>query len=151
MDSYYNNITNYNELYGDEQRHKLHCIKKLFPTATHVLDVGCGTMLSREFFSNVTGIDPSETLLPNDGIIGEAEVLPFEDHTFDLVICVTVLQNVTDKQQALNEIKRVSKRNVAISIQKKSLEYEPMKQLILETFPDMNEFDEGKDMIFYCT
>ncbi len=151
MDSYYNNITNYNELYGDEQRHKLACIKELFPNVTTVLDVGCGTMLSREFFTNVTGIDPSEKLLPNDGIVGEAELLPFEDKTFDLVICVTVLQNVTDKEQALNEIKRVSNGHVAISIQKKSQEYEQMKALIEKTFPQIKQFDEGKDMIFYCT
>lgn len=149
MDSYYNNITNYNELYGDEQRKKLSLIKKIFGDQEKVLDVGCGTLLSKEFFPHVIGIDPSEKLLPKEGIIGSAEKLPFPDKSFDLVICVTVLQNVQDKEKALNEIRRVSKGKVVITLLKKSPHFTAMKKLVTKYFPNVKELEEEKDLILY--
>lgn len=150
MDSYYNNITNYNELYGEEQRNKLRIIKELFLDAKTVLDVGCGTMISKEFFTNVVGIDPSEKLLPKEGIIGTAESLPFTDNSFDLVICVTAFHHVPDKEKAINEIKRVSKGNICITLLKKSSQLEHMKELIKKEILNIKEIEEEKDTILYA-
>jgi 2-polyprenyl-6-hydroxyphenyl methylase/3-demethylubiquinone-9 3-methyltransferase len=40
-----------------------------------------------------------------------AEKLPFDDASFDAVLCVDVLEHVSDVQQVLSEIKRVLKKN----------------------------------------
>ncbi len=147
--TYYDHLTNYDELYGEEQEHKLAIIQEYVGDCGSVLDVGCGTFLSKKFFSNITGIDPSAELLHGQGIVGIAEALPFVDHSFDLVICVTVLQNIHNKEKALQEMKRVSKGNIAITLLKKSPQFDHIKTLVLTYFPKCVEIDEGKDIIFH--
>lgn len=47
--------------------------------------------------------------------VADAHRLPFEDNTFDLVVCTSVLEHVDDPQSVLLEIKRVLKqRGVAV-------------------------------------
>ena len=41
--------------------------------------------------------------------IGVAEQLPYQDNTFDVVICVDVLEHVSDYYQVVSEIYRVLK------------------------------------------
>lgn len=89
-----------------------------------ILDVGCGMAhLLYEFTQAVPGIivqgiDISEYALVHAkeevrGCLqyGKAQDLPFEDHSFDLVISLTALHNlkVYDLKKAVQEINRVSK------------------------------------------
>ncbi len=89
------------------------------------LDVGCGGGFSCEFMAKrgviVSGIDQSikcikaaqahadMSQLKIDYRYGFAEKLPYENNTFDIVICVDVLEHVADIQKTLLEINRVLK------------------------------------------
>jgi SAM-dependent methyltransferase len=82
-----------------------------------ILDVGCGTganleMLSR--FGNAQGIDVSHEALSfcrerglKNVTWGEAERIPFEDKTFDLVTAFDVVEHLDDDVGGLKEIHRV--------------------------------------------
>lgn len=90
-----------------------------------VLDVGCGGGFTCEFLAHkgaqVTGIDQSlacieaasqhakQANLKINYKQGEAEQLPFADQTFDVAICVDVLEHVHSPQQTITEINRVLK------------------------------------------
>jgi 2-polyprenyl-6-hydroxyphenyl methylase/3-demethylubiquinone-9 3-methyltransferase len=90
-----------------------------------VLDVGCGGGLSCEFLAArgalVSGIDLSSKSIAAaaahagqqgyaiDYRQGRAEQLPYGDLQFDVVVCVDVLEHVSDLRQTLREIHRVLK------------------------------------------
>ena len=97
-----------------------------------ILDVGCGMAhLLYEFTQvvpgiEVRGIDISEYALQHakEEIreclqYGKAQELPFEDHSFDLVISLTTLHNlkVYDLKKAVQEIERVSKGNSYLMVE----------------------------------
>lgn len=92
------------------------------------LDVGCGgghwgqrlsTLLPKG--ARVTGVDHEPGFLDAararaerfehafDYVEGAAEALPFDDDTFDLVTCQTVLIHVADAERALREMIRVTR------------------------------------------
>jgi SAM-dependent methyltransferase len=85
-----------------------------------VLDLGCGdgritALLAREG-AEVTGVDPSEVALEraraaNPGLDFRAPApdgsLPFADGSFDVVVCVNVLEHVADTQRLMSEARRV--------------------------------------------
>ena len=89
------------------------------------LDVGCGGGFSCEFMAErgaiVSGIDQSEKCVQaakNHAAIsgfeinyrqGLAENMPYDDNTFDVVICVDVLEHVADYKQVVSEVHRILK------------------------------------------
>lgn len=97
--------------------------------AREVLDVGCGTgewgrRVIRDLASEarLTGVDRVPEFLETartraqtlgrDGdsfVRGTAQSLPFEDASFDLVTCQTVLIHVADAGQVVREMRRVTK------------------------------------------
>lgn len=90
-----------------------------------VLDVGCGGGYSCEFLAKrgaiAFGVDQSYECiqaaqnhaamnkLSIDYRHGYAESLPYATHSFDVVVCVDVLEHVAGVQQTLEEIYRVLK------------------------------------------
>jgi ubiquinone/menaquinone biosynthesis C-methylase UbiE len=91
-----------------------------------ILDVGCGKgFLLHDFTSvlpgvEVAGIDISEYAIENAKEevkpflrVGSASALPFEDHSFDLVISINTLHNLQcfDLDRALREIERVGRKH----------------------------------------
>jgi 2-polyprenyl-6-hydroxyphenyl methylase/3-demethylubiquinone-9 3-methyltransferase len=90
-----------------------------------VLDIGCGGGYSCEFLAErgaiVSGIDQSQECiiaaqshaktkqLAIDYQYGYAESLPYGDRSFDVVVCVDVLEHVANPQQTVREIHRVLK------------------------------------------
>ena len=74
-----------------------------------VLDVGCGEKPYLPMFadraSEYRGIDAAPG--PEVDDVGVVEALPYEDGSFDVVLCTQVLEHVGDPRQAVSEIGRV--------------------------------------------
>lgn len=96
-----------------------------------VLDVGCGKgfMLHdfRELIPGITvaGLDISEYAVENSMEdvkpflqVGNAKELPYEDHSFDLVISINTVHNLAleECKQALREIMRVTKKHAFVTM-----------------------------------
>ena len=94
----------------------------------YVLDVGCGVgatpvYLAREYGCRVVGIDITPKMIERslsraerEGLsalielrVADARALPYEDDTFDAVICESVVVFLEDKQRALDEFTRVTR------------------------------------------
>lgn len=155
MDYYSKIAKGYNKLHGEEQRKKVELIKKKirFPKEWLLLDVGCGTGLSSDFNCNVIGIDPSPGMLKRNKhqkVLGYAENLPFDDNSFDCVVCLSAVHNFKDMEKGLKEIERVGKGLFIISVLKKSRKFGAISRLIKKEFDAFNEIDSDKDIIFLC-
>ena len=96
-----------------------------------VLDVGCGegvpllNILSEFQSSNsINGVDCDEIKLlmiknniPQGNFVkGNIYNLPYKNQTFDLILCLEVLEHLPFPQKALEEIKRVSSRDILFSV-----------------------------------
>ncbi len=91
---------------------------------TSVLDVGCGTgiILSKIIKQNESvhafGIDLSPNMLEKSTqllgskaelVLGDADNLPWEESTFDLVTCISSFHHYPDPLKVLREMRRVLK------------------------------------------
>ena len=153
MDFYSKISKGYNELYEKEQLAKLKVIKKNLKIIPPLLDIGCGTGISTNFFKvKSVGIDNNKEMLklaPKNCSYANAETLPFEDNSFSTIISVTAFQNIKNIEKALLEIKRVSSnQNICITFLKKSSKLNNFRKLIKKHFPKMKEIEEQKDIIF---
>ena len=101
-----------------------------------VLDVGTGPgqipvkIAKRESRLKIYGIDNSDSMLMtaaqnafNEGVQsrvifqgGDATSIPFDEHTFDMVLCNSVLHHLADPVGLFNEINRIVKPDGAILI-----------------------------------
>jgi methionine biosynthesis protein MetW len=87
--------------------------------ARSCLDVGCGNgattgLLLRERCPGYVGVDVSEEAVRaarGRGLaatrVSDASDLPFEDDSFDLAVCIEVLEHLFDPRAAVEEIARV--------------------------------------------
>lgn len=91
-----------------------------------VFEIGCGGGLNQPFYDRTkvtgfSGIDPSGKLLEYareqaakkgwqaDIRQGIGEAIPFEDESFDTVVCTYTLCSVQDHRQVLSELRRILK------------------------------------------
>lgn len=95
-----------------------------------ILDVGCGEgfMLNKLHENNIgrvlEGIDISEQAIKlgrqiHPGLVlreGSVYQLPYNDNAFDLVVCSEVLEHLERPEDALKELKRVTRRSCIISV-----------------------------------
>ncbi|MEO0747355.1 MAG: bifunctional 2-polyprenyl-6-hydroxyphenol methylase/3-demethylubiquinol 3-O-methyltransferase UbiG [Pseudomonadota bacterium] len=88
-----------------------------------VLDLGCAGGFMAEALTEkgaiVTGIDPAAQAIDAARVhaaqagreirydVGVGEDLPYEDASFDAIVCVDVLEHVADLDQVLREVERV--------------------------------------------
>lgn len=100
-----------------EKANDFNCIK--------VLDVGCGTgtilsLLSKNGSISLSGVDLSEEMLNiakqklkdrAELKIGDSEQLPWENDTFDTIICTDSFHHYPEPEKVLNEMARVLKSN----------------------------------------
>jgi 2-polyprenyl-3-methyl-5-hydroxy-6-metoxy-1,4-benzoquinol methylase len=92
------------------------------------LEVGAGegviSARLHERFGSCVSLD-----LPDDALVdewqsrpgphylnGDAQQLPFADDAFDLVVCVEVLEHLTDPEKGLRELARVGTRHLLLSV-----------------------------------
>lgn len=89
-------------------------------TTSRVLDVGCGTgnyarALQEATGCAISGIEPSDQMRQRAEpvvtwtalVAGSAEVLPFQDHAFDLVYSTDVIHHVGDRVAFFAEASRI--------------------------------------------
>ncbi|MCD4740044.1 class I SAM-dependent methyltransferase [archaeon] len=86
------------------------------------LDVGMGTGLFEDYLSgrgvhmDFSGIEPDEQMIREAKkkgykvASGTAEQLPFQDKSFDFVVCLDTIHLVKDSEKALSEALRVLKK-----------------------------------------
>jgi len=165
MDSYYDGIApGYNALYGEEQQIKLQAISRLLhnTSISHLtlLDVGCGTGISSDYFVDkfnckVIGVDPSRELIKQNQankstlLVGFAEDLPFSDNHFDVVVSVSAIQNFTDVQRGLDEIKRVGNNVFVLTfMSKENTNADKITEMIESTFTVKEKVTAKNDTVY---
>jgi len=101
---------------------RIEIVKKYIPNDVKtILDAGCGNGAISNYLEgfNITAMDRSEEALKyvkNKAILGSLDNLPFEDNSFDMVMCSDVLEHLPDEiyKQTIKEFKRVSKKYILI-------------------------------------
>ncbi|MBL0356336.1 MAG: class I SAM-dependent methyltransferase [Chitinophagaceae bacterium] len=114
---------------GDEANtRRLNKSVELVPQGTQTLaDIGCGNGIFAVMLQKLrpeldtTSVDRSETALKyvkTKSKVGDITGLPFEDKTFDCVTCFQVLEHIPYPvyDTVLNELSRISKKHVIISV-----------------------------------
>lgn len=95
-----------------------------------VLDVGCGEgftlkrLKQKAIGNKFTGIDSSKEAIelgqkenPDlDLEIGDIYNLKFKDKSYDLVLCTEVFEHLDSPKKALEELKRISKKFILLSV-----------------------------------
>jgi len=88
-----------------------------------VIDVGCGHgyllgKLKEMGFNKLTGCDinPVNTDEKINWIWADVENLPFHDKEFDIAICNHTLEHVINPQKAVNELKRISRKILIVTV-----------------------------------
>jgi len=92
-------------------------IRKNLKPDSVVLDLGAGAGAVALNFKGqvlrVCGVDPDERVLENpyldESKTGYAESIPYNDETFDIVICMHLLEHLCHPQDAFKEIHRILK------------------------------------------
>jgi ubiquinone/menaquinone biosynthesis C-methylase UbiE len=157
-DTYYDQIAEgYEELHKEEQLKKIELIKQHFSVkkTDRLLDVGCGTGLTTVAWDCIKyGIDPARKLIERahkgpEYRVAAAENIPYPDHSFDVVISITAIQNFEDTDKGLKEIKRVGKKRFLLSFLKKSSKKEEIDKLIRKIFDVNKVVEEEKDLIYF--
>jgi SAM-dependent methyltransferase len=87
------------------------------PRGARILDAGCGSgrnMVELAGYGEVTGIELSDIAIDAARARGVGEVvagsvmdMPFADGSFDLAVCLDVIEHLEDDRRALRELRRV--------------------------------------------
>ncbi len=106
------------------------CIERIAADAIGptLCDVGCGTgaLLRRvreqssETFTRMVGVDmigPDKPIGSGiEFVSGWVENLPFEDKSFDTVVCTHVLEHILDLRGAIAELRRIVRRRLIVVV-----------------------------------
>ena len=116
-------------------------LQKINKESNTLLDVGCGRgywlqVLKNKTSLQLTGCDVFDSIeIPGISYIkGNIEKLPFADHSFDIVTCHHTIEHIRDIQKAIDELKRVARKQLIIVVPKQRYYYYTL-DLHLHFFP----------------
>jgi ubiquinone/menaquinone biosynthesis C-methylase UbiE len=163
----------YDAQYSEEQQTKIKTALPLvnFRKTNTIIDVGCGTGQLLPYVSNlsrlVACIDTSRNLIAQAQARAEhykqaallradADHLPFRPRKFDMAFAITLLQNMPNPTQTLNEMKRITKKDAKLIITglKKTFNQQQFTQLLRTAGLEINslKMDEAqREYIAVCT
>ena len=118
-----------------------------------ILDFGSGIGVTANYlaeYNEVIAIEPDEESVKNrwrdnkyTQLIGSTDELRrLEDESFDIIICHNVLEYVPDKEDILNELARVLKKDGWISVVKHNRAGRVMQMVVL-----LNDFDHAHSLL----
>jgi SAM-dependent methyltransferase len=99
--------------------------------ARRILDVGCGegftmrelreggvqaAMVGIDFSPGALAWNQAHHMAQSPLKVADVHHLPFQDHSFDLVLCLEVLEHLPDSALGLRELLRVSRDYVLVSV-----------------------------------
>ena len=166
--NYYDYIAKgYNELHEEEQKTKLETIKKQIKTRKNqeLLDIGFGTGFSTNFFDcNITGLEPSKKMLDvakqkikktkqNNKITliqkNDEHLKNFGEQKFDYVLCITVAHHFKNLDEAITQIKRITKKKgtIIFSLLKTSKTTKTLEKQLTNNFALTKKINQKKDII----
>ena len=118
-----------------------------------ILDAGCGVGAFSEPWvrdNTVSGVDFSEKSLEFAAdrglktLNGDLGALPFESGTFDVVVCIGVIQLIEDYEPIINELARVTRPGGTLLIQ--TLHKGSLQRKMLGLFERSKKFDRMYEM-----
>jgi ubiquinone/menaquinone biosynthesis C-methylase UbiE len=95
-------------------------VSKTVGSNKHILDVGCGSKPYEKFFcqNNYVGIDIKESGEADGGKkpdkFFDGLTIPYDNNSFDFIICTQVLEHAVDPRRLLEECNRVLKKGGVI-------------------------------------
>jgi SAM-dependent methyltransferase len=109
---------------SDLKANETETLRLLHTTTGSILDVGCGMgdLLMHFPHRECVGVDISEDYLTVarerglEVVQAEAESLPFDDDSFDVVVATDILEHVFDMNQVAREMVRVARFFVAVRV-----------------------------------
>ena len=123
----------YNSRYIEEQNDKIEEILGIIElnSKCSILDIGCGTGLLFPYLGNhphiTVGLDLSKQMLEKAKhstrskdnvhlILADADYIPLRELSFNVILAITLLQNMPDGAQTLQETKRVMTANAKLVV-----------------------------------
>ncbi|OGI78917.1 hypothetical protein A3F19_01730 [Candidatus Nomurabacteria bacterium RIFCSPHIGHO2_12_FULL_37_29] len=86
-----------------------------YSSSEKTLEIGAyGKSTYGRFFPNKVGVDIREG--PGVEVVASVYELPFNDNSFDVVLCMVVMEHLEDPKKAISEMKRVLKSGGTILV-----------------------------------
>jgi ubiquinone/menaquinone biosynthesis C-methylase UbiE len=94
----------------------------------NILDIGCGTgyitdIINHSIDANIICCDLNsnrisfaKTQFQLETVIADITYLPFKNSSFDTVLAIEIIEHLPNIESAINEIKRVTNKNVIITV-----------------------------------
>jgi len=115
-----------------------------------ILDAGCGrgflaAAIARRLPDSIcvgVDIDPPQTVEQLANLtfeVGWVGRLPFEDNSFDTVVCTHTLEHLIDLEEALHDLRRITRKRLIIVVPRER-EYKYPLNLHVHFFPYVHSF-----------
>ncbi len=129
IDDYYEQDILWGKQKDEEGKNRIIDIASLIPDdVISILDVGCGDGIMLNYlaehgnhYQRMVGMDKSKSALKylnTEKVIASIDDIPFPDRSFDLILCLEVLEHLKHNiyPKALLKLQRVAKKYILISV-----------------------------------
>ena len=106
------------KLYNILRTYRFQAIHPLLdPQSKTLLDIGCSELyfylqLKDRYQITLADYEPQHELIQKENV----QALSFPDRSFDIVLCQQVLEHVLNPVQAISELKRITKKQLLITV-----------------------------------